>query len=555
MLKQGDLSRQRLLALRRYINGMEQGDIEMVAAVLHEAEQDWGLEQMILELNDVYQETDQNIVPEQEAQEVYQDLLVPLINRESGSQIQANSTYSHSFLSTKTRQSHTKRLSIMKTQEYETMPMPTQVETRSPRPAPARKSRVGRIFQTLAAAVVACVLIGTVVLTIASRRTGIIPGQTGATSHMIVAVATNNGIVYGLSASDGHQLWKFTAPTVQEGQSTGNGAIVQGQVVYALVKSQVYALSVTDGKLLWQRSLFIAGTQQDSYNTFLFDQGILYVSGSVYGSQPVPQGQIYALHAADGTIAWHSSGTYSSLLAAHAGIAYAVTQDQNSNLTLHALQGDTGQQLWQYQTNAISVVADEQTAYVYSGAPITLNVANEHKEDKTLTALNVQNGQLRWSVPVVASDAKPLMIDQGKLFLEMSGDTSFQFCAYQTSDGKQAWCTPEQSMAPFPTPMAVPYVANNIFYVLNVTRSNSGAFGTQLVGYNESNGQTLGWTQSMADQTNGNITAGNGLVFVSTANHVWAINASGKQVWAYNNPQHVAANNAGGFEAVSFGNW
>lgn len=548
MHKRGNPSRQRLLALRRYISAMEQGDAEIVAAVLHEAEQDQTLEQMILELNTVYQEIDQSMVSAQEAHEVSHHLFTPVIDQERSRSAQSNgifSSHDHPLLTAETHQQRARRLSTMK--EHETIPVPTLAETHLPSLSPVRKNRVGLLIQTLAAALIACALGGMILLAIAYQRAGTTAGQPAAKLHAIVALTTNNGVVYGLRADNGSRLWKFTAPKVQEGNSTGNRVIVQGQVVYALLGSQIYALRATDGTLLWHRSLFIESTQQDSYDTFLIDQNMLYVSGEVYGNQPIPQGIVYALHSNDGTVAWHLTGSVSPLLTVHAGIAYVVTEDEtSSNLDLRALRRENGTQLWHYQTHVIAAVADEHTVYVYSGAPLTL------------IALNVQNGQVRWSVPIIANNAQALLIGQGKLFLEQSGNTSYQFCAYQTSNGKQAWCTPEQTMSPFPTPITTSLVTNTAFYVLAVTRSaTSGDFATRLVGYRESDGKPLGWTRNIADPTSRNITTGNGLVFVSTANHVWAINSSGQQIWVYDNPQHVLPSGvgAGGFEAVSFGTW
>lgn len=159
---------------------------------------------------------------------------------------------------------------------------------------------------------------GMAVLAIAYYRAGATTaGPSVATPHAIVAVTTNNGVVYGLRADNGHQLWEFTAPKVQQGNSTGIATIVQEQVVYALLGSQVSAL-----------------------------------------------------RAIDGTIAWHATRSDSPLLTVHAGIAYVVTGDKTtSSLDLQALPGKNGTQLWHYQTEAISAVADDTTVYIYSAAP------------------------------------------------------------------------------------------------------------------------------------------------------------------------------------------
>src|SRR5258708_30442519 len=137
MHKRDHLFRQRLLALRRYISAMEQGDIESAAAVLHEARQDQALEHMVLELNTIYQEIDQNMVSAQEAHMVYQQLLAPVVNQEISRPAQHNGPFSqqdHTFLIDETHTPPARRLSTM--QEQETTPMPTLAETPLPPPPP-----------------------------------------------------------------------------------------------------------------------------------------------------------------------------------------------------------------------------------------------------------------------------------------------------------------------------------------------------------------------------------------------------------------------------------
>lgn len=161
MHKRANPSRQRLLALRRYINAMEQGDAEAAAAVLHEAGQDQALEQLILELNIVYQEIDQSTVSVQEAHKVYQHLLTPVVDQEIRRLVQSTGTcsqYDHPLFTADRHTPHAQRLNTMN--EHETIPMPRLSETRLPGLSPVRKSGVGRLIQTLAAVLIACALGG-----------------------------------------------------------------------------------------------------------------------------------------------------------------------------------------------------------------------------------------------------------------------------------------------------------------------------------------------------------------------------------------------------------
>src|SRR5205085_2007364 len=76
-LRQQRLAREK--AVYRYTTALEYGDIETIAAVLHQAEQDRILEQMILEVHDVYQDEDRTVVHPDEVVAV-QDLLLTLLS-------------------------------------------------------------------------------------------------------------------------------------------------------------------------------------------------------------------------------------------------------------------------------------------------------------------------------------------------------------------------------------------------------------------------------------------------------------------------------------------
>ena len=61
--------------LQRYMLAMESGDIDSMAIVLREAEQDRALENMILEVNDFYQQEDHTIAEPADVTLVQQHLL------------------------------------------------------------------------------------------------------------------------------------------------------------------------------------------------------------------------------------------------------------------------------------------------------------------------------------------------------------------------------------------------------------------------------------------------------------------------------------------------
>ena len=342
----------------------------------------------------------------------------------------------------------------------------------------------------------------------------------------------------------GKLVWDFTAPQVQEGASTGAGVIVQGQSVYVLINSQVYALRATDGRLLWHTSLFVQGTHQDGYYTFLFDQGMLYISGNI------PQGKLFALHAANGAIAWHYEGFDSPLLTAHHGIVYVVTDGNTSSRNIRAVRGSDGKQLWIYHGEPISAVADDATVYIYLAHPILAGENGFHKEEKTLVALNPQNGNVRWTIPVNSNGADALQLDQQKLFLAEERNNSQQLCAYQTENGQQLWC---KTFSDSPTigEVFLSIAMNNAIYVFSPQRT--GGRGTLIQAYSENDAQTLIWQQTLndwnIDLSTESVTRSNTLLFLNIGNYVWALDQSGHVVWSYQNPQ------AGPGNILAEGSW
>lgn len=556
-------SEQRLPALYRYISALEQGNLDTLAEVLQEASADPILSDLLAELDAVYQEIDGTTVSELEARQVLRGLFMPAQNSHLAQDQQA-------MLSQKRTMQPEDRNKGKLMEEQATSPLPAIQNHHQP-PAPPRKR--GRGLQLLAALLLVCVLIGATALLITTHRQAgpALPASPAGAKppRAIVAVSAGGNMVYGLRADNGQKLWQFVAPKVSEGASSGYGIIVQGQSVYVLINSQVYALRATDGKLLWHTSLFIQGTQQDSYGTFLLDQGLLYVSGDVYGDQPIPQGKLFVLRATNGTIAWHYDGYDSPLLAVHHGIAYVVTDGNTTTTHLRALRGSDGKQLWKYTGGPISVVADDTTAYVYFAHPITSGDPGFHKDEKSLVALNAQSGTVRWNTPINSGGADKLQLDQGRLFLGEENNTNSQICSWQTQNGYQIWC---HSFASNPIDGTITYLAsNNALYVFSVQSTVVGTetvvvHGTPETGllerhqttiqvYSESDGRTLKWKITLNDRSNAQTAYNNKLFFIVAERHVWAFDPSGHVVWSYLNPLSDKIDSSDSFGVVAAGSW
>src|SRR5690348_15705779 len=87
-----------LQVLQRYMLAMESGDIDSIAIVLHEAQQDHALENMLREVNDFYQQEDHSIVEAADVTLAQQLLLntIPAM-KENAASVQSSSSTENSI--------------------------------------------------------------------------------------------------------------------------------------------------------------------------------------------------------------------------------------------------------------------------------------------------------------------------------------------------------------------------------------------------------------------------------------------------------------------------
>ncbi|GHO78126.1 hypothetical protein KSD_58970 [Ktedonobacter sp. SOSP1-85] len=568
-------SGQRFPALYRYISALEQGDLDTLVAILNEASHDSALSALLEEVDAVYQAIDGTTVSELEARRALHSVLTLDQNGYLARDQQAT------FLQ---HIQYGNKGTLM--EEQATLPPPrTQNHLQPP------KRKRGHGLQLFAALLVACVLLGVGALFINTR---VQTGQAGHTSTatsvsgqplhgIVVAMAgemaqppTTSPHIYGLRSDNGKQVWDFVVPKVAEGQSNGKNLIVQEQSVYVLYKSQVYALQATNGKLLWHANLFNANSPQENYK-LLSDGKMLYIGAGSGGNLPFVN-RLVALRPTDGSIAWQR--TYQSgdatLLATHNGIVYLATgfNSVNSN-QLRALRGSDGTQLWAYPGGeAFSVIADDTSVYLFAMAStIRQDLKGMHKDEKVITALNVQNGQPRWTTPVSSNGIDQIQIDQGKLFLLEYHNNGQQICSWRVEDGQQVWCHSFTLNTTESFSCSASYmVANGALHVCSTQTTPVGT-ATQIVQgkvksipllhqktiiqvYDASDGQIRRWSTTLDDWSTGNIMLGGKQLFVATAKHVWAVDQSGNVVWNYQNPNSSSTNSlSNGFSIVADSSW
>ena len=507
-------------ALYRYTSALERGDIETVAAILHEAELDHRLEQAILAANAAYQD-EQNIALHTEEIESAHAIVLSAFSAHdlvSAHEIKERPFFDEQLIQPQRGRKYQMLHHTTPAQEEE------KVSTLS-----AKHPRLRR-FSAFAQSLVAVLVVGLILsgfgLLFASRHhttTG--SGTTPTTlSHEIVVASTIDGTIYATRPDTGAVAWHYaTGKPVVGGFSE---LTVQGDVVYFASGGQLYAIRATTGQLLWHKNLDYPKADQTSYSKIIVDRDIVFIGGDVFGVG-APGGSMYALRARDGAILWQHSSVSSPLLAVHNGVAYVkTTLNEKDDIAVQALHGSDGSLLWSYTTPVMSVVADNTAVYVYSAHPI--NVPGEtpptsKKQNKTLLALNPK-GELLWSNPVVSDDASPIALAQSVVVLgNMGHDVNTRdLCAYRKNDGLQVWCVQNEDWNSGVN-RASYTAANDAVYSRYQDPAKSGMIKVEA--RNAADG-SLRWSSDVVGQLDmGTIAVMNQTMYVYTANGIlhWSI--------------------------------
>ena len=177
----------------------------------------------------------------------------------------------------------------------------------------------------------------------------------GGHSFGIVVAGGCDGTVYGVSAEDGRELWRFRANTCIA--TDVSIAEASGQEVAYIADSggTVYALDPAVGGELWRADLSGGAGRR-----LTIQGGTLYL-----GSH---DGQLWSLSALHGGTRWRfdARGAVSGGVAVDLGIAYAASNDG----ALHAVGAINGQEFWRLETPepAYDVTFGEARVYVVTAS-------------------------------------------------------------------------------------------------------------------------------------------------------------------------------------------
>ena len=530
-------------ALHRYTAALEHGDIETVAAIMRDAEQDPHLEQLVLDANTLYQRKNSIAVSRSEVEQAQALLLNTFASYESEEFQEDTNMYSSEKLPVPVNSHISTQKGRIKSMSDTTLSKP-----RKPQETTRRLHRISGYIQTLAAVLVVGILIGGFALLFASRHntttgSGILGSGHATLTHSILVTSTEDGTIYGTRPDTGAVAWHYaTGKSVIGGFSSA--LVVQGQVVYFVDNGQLYALHANNGTLLWHKNLDLPRSQQNSYTKIIVDRGVVFVGGTVYGAGSL--GNMYALRERDGAILWQYRSDDNPLLAANNGVVYvAKAADKQGKRAIQALQGSDGNALWSYTTDPIEVVTANDTTYVYSAHIQVKGDMGGNKEYKSLLALD-SKGTLLWSKPVIDDGVSPLAITHEVVILGGIDKNTYRACAYRRADGSQAWCT-SSGVAPNAGNVTVATVTSDSVYYSYPTSLSNNAF--LVTGYNVNDG-SLRWSVHLTTDI-GFVVAVSMIntVYVLTDHKVYALDASNGHIhWQL-------SNKASSFTSFAVGSW
>jgi outer membrane protein assembly factor BamB len=238
----------------------------------------------------------------------------------------------------------------------------------------------------------------------------------------------------------------------------------------------VYALSWNLG-FLWQEP---HGVRLDSKSIPAATSDLVYVGEG--------DNNIYALNSSDGSTAWrYTADDYVDASPQVAnGVVYVGAINCGSKLCDYALDARTGGLIWKKTLNLSScgVYCPHQNAdlLVYNGVVFGISPGNSG----TLYALNAQNGQDLWSIPM--PNTGYFLLDQGTIYVDTpSGVTAIAMDTHATR-----WALEMSN-----TTYGLLAAANGVVYVVQVTTDSQAE---SIVAKTEANTQTLWSTQIVAPQ-------------------------------------------------------
>lgn len=227
----------------------------------------------------------------------------------------------------------------------------------------------------------------------------------------VVVAHTVDGVLYGLDAGDGHQLWHYSQDVpLLTLRGVGEPQIDGGIVVAGFADGHVTALSVTDGSLIWDQVLAVPRGRTDLERMVDVDGNLVVSEGVVYAVGY--QGRLSAFALSNGHLMWTRNLSSYTGIAATANELYVTDADGN----VWALSRSDGGTLWKQsalhgrELSAPAVQGDAIVVADYQGYLHWLS-----REDGRLIARVRVKSQQGWSVVPDDSPSDGFRSDRGIL--------------------------------------------------------------------------------------------------------------------------------------------
>ena len=157
----------------------------------------------------------------------------------------------------------------------------------------------------------------------------------------VVVAHTVDGVLYGLDAGDGHQLWRYSQDVpLLSLRGVGEPQIEGNIVVAGFADGHVVALSVTDGSVIWDQVLAVPHGRTELERMDDVDGRLVVADGMVYAVSY--QGRISAFSLDSGPLIWTRNFSSYTGIAASQNELYVTDSDGN----VWALARSDGGTLW-----------------------------------------------------------------------------------------------------------------------------------------------------------------------------------------------------------------
>ncbi len=196
----------------------------------------------------------------------------------------------------------------------------------------------------------------------------------------VIYISANNTL-YALRVSDGKLLWH----SPKERVDVTPPLVVNGVLYGWTLDKKFYALRADDGKLLWEHQM---GNPDEFFGLPVVLHGVVYFTSYIPSGKAI-DARLYALSANNGMLLWYRSIAKQSI--------YSLKTDGKSLYTIvdgfaEALKPDDGSLLWRYKVDPSSTLLSDaaQIAAIVDGT-VYVTVENGF-----VYALQVANGMPLW---------------------------------------------------------------------------------------------------------------------------------------------------------------